>query len=100
MPAEERIYWHDQQYEVDAGLLSSTTRSGAGDASPLAKSCTLWDKVYHTWALGATFGANPTVRFDRTLASCPLSCLSELRPEWTSPSVTRLQPKTMRGVFA
>ena len=28
MPAEEKAYWHDHKYEVDAGLLKSLTQIG------------------------------------------------------------------------
>jgi hypothetical protein len=59
MPAEERIYWHDHRYEVDAGLLTSPTRSGAGGKATLAKVRTLWGKVYHTWVWGGDYPRGP-----------------------------------------
>lgn len=59
MPAEEKAYWHDHKYEVDAGLLKSLTQSGAEEKATLAKVRTLWGKVYHTWASGKIYPAGP-----------------------------------------
>jgi hypothetical protein len=59
MPAEERIYWHDHQYEADAGLLTSPTRSGVDEAPTFPKVSTLWGKVYHTWASGGDYPRGP-----------------------------------------
>jgi hypothetical protein len=59
MPAEERIYWHDHQYEGDAGQLTSPTCSGTDQAASLAKARTLWGKVYHTWASGGDYPRGP-----------------------------------------
>jgi hypothetical protein len=59
MPAEERIYWHDHQYDGDADLLPSPTRSGADEEATLAKVRTLWGKVYHTWASGGDYPRGP-----------------------------------------
>ena len=36
MPPEEKTFWHDHKYEVDAGLLKSLTQSGEEKAT-LAK---------------------------------------------------------------
>jgi hypothetical protein len=63
MPAEERIYWHDHRYEVDAGVQTSPTRSGVDEAATLAKVRTLWGKVYHTWASGGDYPRGPTRSF-------------------------------------
>ena len=60
MPAEERIYWHDHQYDGDADLLPSPTRSGADEEATLAKVRTLWGKVYHTWASGGDYPRGPS----------------------------------------
>ncbi|HWE35473.1 MAG TPA: DUF1264 domain-containing protein [Isosphaeraceae bacterium] len=59
MPAEEKAYWHDHKYEVDAGLLKSLTQSGADEKATLAKVRTLWGKVYHTWASGKSYPSGP-----------------------------------------
>ena len=37
MPAEEKAYWHDHKYEVDAGLLKSLTQSGEEEKATLAE---------------------------------------------------------------
>jgi hypothetical protein len=55
MPADERLYWHDHKYEVDAGLLKSLTQSGAEEKKTLAAIRPLWGKVYHTWAAGKSY---------------------------------------------
>ena len=47
--AEEKAYWHDHKYEVDAGLIKSLTQTGDEEKTTLAKVRTLWGKVYHTW---------------------------------------------------
>ena len=59
MPAEEKAYWHDHKYEVDAGYLKSLTQSGDEEKQTLAKVRTLWGKVYHTWASGTDFPRGP-----------------------------------------
>jgi hypothetical protein len=59
MPADEKLYWHDHKYEVDAGLLKSLTQSGAEEKKTLAAVRTLWGKVYHTWASGKTYPIGP-----------------------------------------
>ena len=52
MPAEEKAFWHDHKYEVDAGLIRSLTQSGDDEKATLAKVRTLWGKVFHTWVSG------------------------------------------------
>jgi hypothetical protein len=59
MPADEKAYWHDHKYEVDAGLLKSLTQSGDDEKKTLAAVRTLWGKVYHTWASGTTYPRGP-----------------------------------------
>jgi hypothetical protein len=59
MPAEEKTYWHDHKYEVDAGLLKSLTQTGEDEKKTLAAVRTLWGKVYHTWATGKTYPSGP-----------------------------------------
>ncbi len=36
MPAEEKAYWHDHKYEVDAGLLKSLTQTGEDEKKTMA----------------------------------------------------------------
>lgn len=59
MPAEEKLYWHDHKYEVDAGLLKSLTQSGTDEVKTLAAVRPLWGKVFHTWATGKTYPSGP-----------------------------------------
>jgi len=59
MPAEEKLYWHDHQHEVDAGLIKSLTQTGDEEKKTLAVVRTLWGKVFHTWASGKTYPAGP-----------------------------------------
>jgi hypothetical protein len=59
MPHEEKLYWHDHKFEVDAGLLKSLTQTGADEAKTLSAVRTLWGKVFHTWASGKTYPAGP-----------------------------------------
>jgi hypothetical protein len=59
MPADEKVYWHDHKYEVDAGLLKSLTQSGAEEKKTMAAVRPLWGKVYHTWASGKTYPSGP-----------------------------------------
>jgi hypothetical protein len=63
MPLEEKAYWHDHKYEVDAGLLRSLTQSGAEEKATLAKVRTLWGKTYHTWSTGKTYPSGPARLF-------------------------------------
>jgi hypothetical protein len=55
MPEDERAYWHDHKYEVDAKLIRSLIQSGADEAGTLATVRTLWGKTYHTWVSGKTY---------------------------------------------
>jgi hypothetical protein len=63
MPAEEKAYWHDHKYEVDAGYLKSLTQAGAEEKQTLAKVRTLWGKVYHTWVSGSDYPRGPARLF-------------------------------------
>lgn len=59
MPPEEKAYWHDHKFEVDAGLLKSLTQVGDEAKKSLAGVRPLWGKVYHTWASGKTYPIGP-----------------------------------------
>jgi hypothetical protein len=59
MPREEKAYWHDHKYEVDAGLLKSLTQAGEDEKKSMAIVRTLWGKVYHTWASGKSYPSGP-----------------------------------------
>ncbi len=63
MPAEEKAYWHDHKYEVDAGYFKSLTQTGDEEKQTLAKVRTLWGKVYHTWASGTDYPRGPARLF-------------------------------------
>ena len=63
MPADEKLYWHDHKYEVDAGLLKSLTQKGAEEKATLAKVRTLYGKVFHTWSSGKTYPQGPARLF-------------------------------------
>lgn len=63
MPAEEKAFWHDHKYEVDAGYLKSLTQTGDEEKRTLAKVRTLWGKVYHTWASGSDYPRGPARLF-------------------------------------
>ena len=59
MPPEEKLYWHDHKYEVDAGLLKSLTQTGEEEKQTLATVRTLWGKITHTWVSGNTYPVGP-----------------------------------------
>jgi hypothetical protein len=63
MPAEEKAYWHDHKYEVDAGYLKSLTQTGDDEKRTLTKVRTLWGKVYHTWTSGTDYPRGPARLF-------------------------------------
>ena len=63
MPAEEKLYWHDHKYEVDAGLLKSLTQSGEEEKKTMAVVRTLWGKVFHTWTTGKSYPVGPPKLF-------------------------------------
>jgi hypothetical protein len=63
MPAEEKAFWHDHGYEVDAGLIRSLTQTGDDEKATLAKIRTLWGKVFHTWVSGTTYPRGPARLF-------------------------------------
>lgn len=72
MPAEERVYWHDHKYEVDARLIRSLTQHGEEESKTLAKVRTLWGKVYHTWAAGTEYPQGPAKLFWSVTGEKPL----------------------------
>jgi hypothetical protein len=72
MPEEERGYWHDHKYEVDAKLIRSLTQSGTEESATLAKVRTLWGKVYHTWTSGKTYPEGPPKLFWSVTGVAPL----------------------------
>ena len=59
MPPEEKVYWHDHNYEVDSGLLKSLTQTGAEEEKAMKAVRPLWGKVFHTWATGKTYPSGP-----------------------------------------
>jgi hypothetical protein len=63
LPQQERTFWHDHRYEVDAGLLRSLTQTGDEERATLAKVRTLWGKIFHTWVSGTTFPHGPARLF-------------------------------------
>jgi len=71
MPPEERAYWHDHKYEVDAGLLKSVTQSGEDEKKTLAVVRTLWGKTYHTWASGRDYPRGPARLFWSVTGEAP-----------------------------
>jgi Protein of unknown function (DUF1264) len=83
MPAEEKAYWHDHKYEVDAGLLKSLTQSGEDEKKTLAVVRTLWGKVYHTWASGRDYPRGPARLYWSVTGEAPfvLSPDAKLPPE-------------------
>jgi hypothetical protein len=87
MPEEERGYWHDHKYEVDARLIRSLTQSGDEEAKTLAKVRTLWGKVYHTKAEGDDYPRGPAQLFWSVTGEKPLVLPADamLPPELTTP---------------
>jgi hypothetical protein len=63
MPTEEKVYWHDHKYEVDAGLLKSLTQSGEEEEKTMAAVRPLWGKVFHTWTAGKSYPVGPPKLF-------------------------------------
>lgn len=59
MPAEEKLFWHDHENEIDAGLFRSLTQTGAAEAETLATIRPLWGKIAHTWVTGKTYPMGP-----------------------------------------
>ena len=85
MPAEEKAYWHDHKYEIDAGLLKSVTQTDEEEKKTLAAVRTLWGKVYHTWASGRDYPRGPARLFWSVTGEPPftLSPDAKLPPELT-----------------
>ncbi len=83
MPAEEKVYWHDHKYEVDAGLLRSMTQTGEDEKKTLAVVRTLWGKTYHTWASGRDYPRGPARLYWSVTGEAPyvLSPEAKLPPE-------------------
>jgi len=83
MPAEEKIFWHDHKYEVDAGLIRSLTQSGDEEKATLATVRTLWGKIFHTWVSGQTYPRGPARLFWSVTGEEPfvLSGDAKLPPE-------------------
>ena len=85
MPSDEKAYWHDHKYEVDAGLLRSLTQSGEEEKATLAKVRTIWGKIYHTSNSGQTYPRGPARLFwsvtgvDPFLLPADLKLPAELR---------------------
>ncbi len=80
MPAEEKAYWHDHKYEVDAGLLKSLTQSGAEEKATLAKVRTLYGKIFHTWSTGKTYPQGPARLFWAVTGEEPFVLPSARKP--------------------
>jgi hypothetical protein len=88
MPEDEKAFWHDHKYEIDAGYLKSLTQSGDDEKHTLAKVRTLWGKVYHTWASGTDFPRGPARLFWSVTGEQPfvLANDAKLPPELTRPA--------------
>jgi hypothetical protein len=80
MPAEEKGYWHDHKYEVDAGLLKSLTQSGDEEKATLAKVRTLYGKTFHTWSTGKTYPRGPARLFWAVTGQEPFLLASPRKP--------------------
>jgi hypothetical protein len=72
MPAEERLYWHNHQYDDDTGLVRNPTQSGAEAAATRAPVRARWGKVYHTWVSGGDYPIGPTRPFWSDTGELPL----------------------------
>lgn len=83
MPAEEKVYWHDHKFEVDAGLLKSLTQEGEDERKTMAAVRPLWGKVFHTWVAGQTYPIGPPRLFWSVTGEDPfiLSPEARLPPE-------------------
>ena len=91
MPAEEKVYWHDHKYEVDAGLLKSLTQTGADEEKAMAAVRPLWGKVFHTWATGKTYPSGPPRLFWAVTGEEPfvLSPDAKLPPQFGEPNAIK-----------
>jgi hypothetical protein len=79
MPSEEKAYWHDHKYEVDAGLLRSLTLSGDEEKATLAKVRTLYGKIYHTWVSGQAYPRGPARLFWSVTGADPFLMPADLK---------------------
>ncbi len=79
MPSEEKAYWHDHKYEVDAGLLRSLTQSGDEEKATLAKVRTLHGKIYHTWVSGQAYPRGPARLFWSVTGADPFLMPADLK---------------------
>jgi hypothetical protein len=90
MPTEEKLFWHDHKYEVDAGLLKSLTQAGDDEKKTLAVVKTLWGKVFHTWATGKTYPSGPPRLFWAVTGEEPFVLSPEARlPRGMEPGRTK-----------
>ena len=80
MPADEKGYWHDHKYEVDAGLLKSLTQTGEEEKATLAKVRTLYGKIFHTWSSGKTYPQGPARLFWAVTGEEPFTLPSARKP--------------------
>lgn len=78
-PAEEKAYWHDHKYEVDAGLIRSITQKGDEEKATLGAVRTLWGKVYHTWASGEDYPRGPARLFWSVTGQDPFTLPSDAK---------------------
>lgn len=83
MPAAEKVYWHNHEFEIDAGLLKSLTQSGDDERATLAQVRSMWGKVYHTWVDGESYPRGPAQLFWSVTGKKPfvLSKQAPLPPE-------------------
>ena len=72
MPAEERLYWHAHQCEIDAGVLRCPSGADAAEQATLVKARTLWGKVYPTWVSGGDYPRGPSQPFWSDTGELPL----------------------------
>jgi len=79
MPSDEKAYWHDHKYEVDAGLLRSLTQSGDEEKATLAKVRTIWGKIYHTWVSGQAYPRGPARLFWSVTGAEPFLMPADLK---------------------
>jgi hypothetical protein len=88
MPPEEKLFWHDHKYEVDAGLIRSLTQTGDEEKKVLRTLRTLWGKTIHTWASGNTYPSGPPRLFWSVTGADPFV----LAPDAKLPAELRKEP--------
>ncbi len=100
MPAEEKAYWHDHKFEVDAGLLKSLTQVGDEAKKSLAGVRPLWGKVYHTRASGKTYLIGPaSTLLERDGRGGRSSSRSLRRNRRGNDSMKEASPRFINGQF-